>query len=182
MGIPAETDLLARAKRGDARAFEQLVVPHLPTLLAYTRAICGDYQAAQDVVQDTSLIAYRNLDRFFADADFAAWLKAIARRQALAMRRKLGRMKLVAEESLETAYDDPSPEGVAPERAALKQCLETLGSHGRRLIETRYVENSGLADLATELRTNLSTLRGQLFRLRQGLRECVERRLQGAGS
>ena len=81
------------------------MLPHLAALLAYSRAICGDFHAAQDVVQETALIAYRNLDRFFAEADFATWLKAIARRQALAARRKLGRHRLAAEELLEAVYE-----------------------------------------------------------------------------
>lgn len=179
MDEASEAELLARAKDGDKSAFEKLILPLLPTLLAYSRTVCGDYQAAQDVVQETALIAYRNLGRFFADADFATWLKAIARRQALAARRKLGRVSLVIEDVLEAAYDDFGPQAVAPERAALGHCLEALPPRSRRLIEGRYVAHSGLAALAAELKTNLSTLRWQLFRVRQALRDCIKRRLGG---
>ena len=86
MSADDESDLLDKAKAGDGAAFELLLVPHLPMLFAYSRAICGDYHAAADVVQETALIALRRLDHFFPEADFAAWLKAIARREALSAR------------------------------------------------------------------------------------------------
>ena len=80
--------LLARAKKGDAIAFEHLIAPHLPMLFAYSRAICLDFHAAQDVVQESAIIAFRNLNHLFPEADFSTWLRAIARRQALEARRK----------------------------------------------------------------------------------------------
>ncbi len=175
-----QAGLLEKAKRGDKRAFEALLVPHLPMLLAYSQAICRDFQTAQDVVQETALVAYRNLERFFPDADFAGWLKAIARRQGLAARRDQGRVAQVPDEIIEAAYADPSPEAVAPERQALRRCLEALDARGRQLIDARYVRRTGLAAVAAELGTNVNTIRWQIFRLRQRLKECVQRKLAEA--
>ena len=175
-----ETHLISKAKAGDRQAFEQLLLPHLPTLLAYSRAICGDFHAAQDVVQDTALIAYRNLERFFVEADFAIWLKAIARRQALAARRKLGRHKLAAEALLEAAYE-PDEEGDTSQQSALQDCLEKLPPASLELIRIRYTEGSGIEDIASKTNTNVDTLRWRMYRLRLGLRDCVERQLRQEG-
>src|SRR5438105_576107 len=98
-----ETELIARAKKGDAPSFEHLMTPYLSMLFAYSRAICSDYHAAQDVVQETAIIAFRNLDHLFPEADFPTWLRAIARRQALDARRKLRRHARFTEEAIERA-------------------------------------------------------------------------------
>jgi len=52
-----ETRLLKAAQGGDPKAFERVLRPHLPMLFAYSRAICGDFHAAEDVVQETAQIA-----------------------------------------------------------------------------------------------------------------------------
>src|SRR5204863_498194 len=91
-----EQRLLAQAKKGNAPAFERLVTPYLPMLFAYSRAICLDYHAAQDVVQETAIIAFRNLNHLFPEADLPTWLMSIARRQPLAVLRKLHRFARLA--------------------------------------------------------------------------------------
>lgn len=172
-----ETELIARAKAGDRLAFERVLLPHLAGLLAYSRAICGDFHAAQDVVQETALVAYRNLERLFAEVDFGTWLKAIARRQALAARRKLGRHPLAAEGVLESVYDSELAHD-SPHQQALRECLEKVPPDGRELIHIRYAEGRSIGEMATRTKTNVDTLRWRMYRLRQALRECVERRLR----
>ncbi len=173
-----EAELIGQAKAGDARAFQHALLPHLTMLLTYSRAICGDYHEAQDVVQETALIAYRNLERFFAEADFATWLKAIARRQALAARRRLGRQLLVADDLLEAAHEPEARRGETPRQEALRQCLESLPSGSRALVQARYAEGRSLQEMATTTRTNPDTLRWRMYRVRRDLRNCVERRLR----
>src|SRR4029450_1516158 len=117
-----EAALLAGAKKGDAASFERLVTPYLPMLFAYSRAICLDFHAAQDVVQETAIIAFRNLNHLFPEADFSTWLRAIARRQALEARSKLHRFARFAEEAVERAYEDPAPVEVSARRKLLGEC------------------------------------------------------------
>jgi len=176
--MPNEAELIAQARAGDNRAFEQALSPHLGMLFTYSRAICGDYHAAQDVVQETALVAYRNLERFFAEADFATWLKAIARRQALGARRKLGRHLLVAQEFLEAAHEPETRAAETPRQSALQHCLESLPPASRELIQARYEEGRSLPEMAAATGTNPDTLRWRMYRLRQALRECIEGRLK----
>jgi RNA polymerase sigma factor (sigma-70 family) len=181
MPASQEADLLARARAGDAEAFEDLLVPHLPMLFAYCRAICGDYHWAQDVVQETALIAYRNLNHLFPEVDLASWLKAIARRQALAARRQAARLGTWAEEALEAAYADPGPETLAPERDALARCLEGLDPRSGRLVRGHYFEGLRLTQLADALGLNLNTVKTLLYRARLSLKDCMQRRLRMEG-
>jgi RNA polymerase sigma-70 factor, ECF subfamily len=174
-----ESDLLRRAKAGCRDAFESVLKPHLPTLLAYTRVICGDYHCAQDVVQETALIAYRNLHHLFPEADFATWLRSIARRQALAARRKLARLNLgLIERLIEAAYQDSTPEATASQREALEKCLPHLNGRLAEAIRGHYFQGSKLSDLATNLSMNVNAVKQLLYRARQSLRDCILKRIR----
>lgn len=175
--MDSETDLLARAKKGDAPAFERLLSPYLPMLFAYSRAICSDYHAAQDVVQETAIIAYRNLDHLFPEADFPTWLRAIARRQALEARRKLPRFARFAEEAIERAYQDPAPPEVASRRKMLGDCIRALGERTQHVVQDHYFQGSRLSDVAARLKMNVSAVKQLLYRARKLLEECVRKRL-----
>lgn len=176
-----ENALLDRAKAGDVSAFEEVLTPHLPMLLAYSRAICGDHHTAEDAVQETALIASRNIHNLFAEADFACWLKAIARRQALSARRKSSRLQPVLESAIEAAYENPSPEAVAPERAALLECIEQLSDRAGEIVRAHYFGGAGINEMTTTFGLNSNTLKTILFRARQALEACVQRQLRADG-
>jgi RNA polymerase sigma-70 factor (ECF subfamily) len=178
MEQPDEADLLERAKRGEATAFAQALSPYLAMLHAYSRAICGDFHAAQDVVQETALVAYKNLHHLFPEADFSLWLRAIARRQALAARRKLTRLPLVALEILESVYDEPRLERTSARQDMLVRCLGALSGRMSKIVRAYYFDGSALADIATSLEMSTQAVKQLLYRARLWLRQCVERRLE----
>jgi RNA polymerase sigma-70 factor, ECF subfamily len=177
---------LARAKAGDRQAFESLLKPHLPMLAAYCRTICGDFHAGMDAVQETALIAYRKLHLYFGEADFATWLKAIARREALSVRRKrVPSIPLVGERLLEIAFDDPSPDALEDHKDALKKCLEELDRRDARsaeVLRSHYYQGSPLGGISAETGINLNTVKTLLHRARLALEACVERRLRAEGA
>lgn len=177
ISIDSETKLIAAAKGGDPQSFERALRPHLAMLLAYSRAICGDFHAAEDVVQETSQIAYRKLNYLIPEADFAGWLKAIARRQALATRRKLQKATLVAEEIIERVYQDPSPATAGRRGEALVECLSKLGGRAADAVKAHYFEGMDTNRLAERMDSNPPAIRQLLHRARLLLLECVRRTL-----
>lgn len=176
---PSETELIQAAMAGDAEAFQDVIRPHLPMLLAYSRAICGDHHAAEDVVQETAVVAFRNLTKLFPEADFATWLRAIARRQALAARRKLDRLCVgIVEETIEKVYEDSSPAAASPRRDALKDCVENLGERMGQVIRGHYFRGAKLTELAERMETTVGAIKQLLFRARGRLRRCIAERLR----
>lgn len=172
-----ETKLLAAAKAGSPDAFERALRPHLPMLFAYSRAICGDFHAAEDVVQETAQIAYRKLNYFIPEADFAGWLKAIARRQALAARRKLTKSSVVAENVIEKIYQDPMTATADRRGEALEVCLKQLGGRAAEAVRAHYFDGIKLNDLAPKLSMSPAAVRQMLHRVRLLLLDCVQKRL-----
>ncbi len=172
-----ESRLIAAAKIGNKEAFEKALRPHLPMLFAYSRAIVLDFHAAEDVVQETAQIAYRKLNFLIPEADFAGWLKAIARRQALAARRKLTKTSLVTEEIIERVYQDLAPATEDRKGEALTECLDGLEGRSAEVVKAHYFEGVKLGDLAPRLDMTPVAVRQLLHRVRVALLECVRRRL-----
>jgi RNA polymerase sigma factor (sigma-70 family) len=73
-GLAVDRDLVERARRGDRAAYVDLVRPRLDRLFAVAHRILRDVDRAEDAVQDTLVIAWRDL-RGLRDPDrFDAWL------------------------------------------------------------------------------------------------------------
>jgi len=79
-------------------AFEILAEQHRPMLLGYARALMnGEEHDAEDVVQETLLAAHRSLSSFDRGANFAGWLRGIARNKALESHRAARRRRTVVD-------------------------------------------------------------------------------------
>src|ERR1700674_5141112 len=79
-GMEMTTDLavVSRARFGDAEAFRLLVESHSKAMFRVAYRMTGNEHDADDVVQETFLRAYRQLDRFEERANFGTWLHRIA--------------------------------------------------------------------------------------------------------
>lgn len=87
---------------GDRRAFEQLVRRHQGMVRAQLRRLLrGDEAAADDLAQETFVLAWRKLDQFRGDARFSTWLYRIAYTCFLQTRRTPMQHDGVGDESME---------------------------------------------------------------------------------
>src|SRR3954467_1690049 len=81
-------DLVLASKAGDIAAFEKLVARYNRKLLRIAQHITHNLEDAQDVVQETFLKVFQNLDAFRGDSKFSTWLFRIAVNQSLMGLRK----------------------------------------------------------------------------------------------
>jgi len=87
----AATLLVARAKAGDAAAFDALVRRYRKRIFALALHLAGDESDADDITQDVFLRAYHTLDRFEGRSEFFTWVYRMTVNRALDARRARAR-------------------------------------------------------------------------------------------
>src|SRR5260370_23697482 len=120
----AMTDVAAvsRARDGDAEAFRLLVERHSRAIFRVAWRMTGNEHDADDVVQETFLRAYRQIDHFEERANFSTWLHRIAINCSLDLLRVRGRHDKQYGGDVEMPY--PSSCGPEPTRIALSAELQ----------------------------------------------------------
>jgi RNA polymerase sigma-70 factor, ECF subfamily len=164
-----ERDLVARAKRGDVAAYEELVRAYQD--LAHRAAfLVGDAAEADDAVQEAFVKAYRALDRFREGSPFRPWLLRIVANEARNRRRSAGRRANLALRVVEDRPADgaaPSPEEavlVHERRAALAAAIARLREEDRLVVTCRYLLDLSEAETAATLGIPTGTAKSRLAR------------------
>ena len=84
----SEQQLVERAKNGDTKAFEELMKRTQTNIYNLGLRLLGNKEDAADLMQETYIKAYENLDRFEGRSSFSTWLYRIATNNALMKLRK----------------------------------------------------------------------------------------------
>jgi RNA polymerase sigma-70 factor, ECF subfamily len=177
--------LVRCAKRGDVAAFEELIRRNTERILRLAVRITGSYEDGEDVVQDASLQAFRNLGKFEERARFSTWLTRIVINAALMKLRKRRRAFIVSiDEIVEgstplvemIADREPNPErdyGASELRLALQKALIALPYEQRVVVLMRDVEGFSTLDTADLLELSVSSVKSRLLRARLKLRNSL---------
>lgn len=98
-----EQDAIARAQRGDARAFERLYQLHSPRVYALCLRMVGNTTEAEDLAQEAFLMVLRKISTFRGESAFSTWLHRITVNIVL--------MRLRRKTSLETSLEEKEDGG-----------------------------------------------------------------------
>ena len=187
----ADALLVERVKRGDARAFEMLVVKYRRRIERLIGRMVRDPEQVADVAQETFIRAYRALPNFRGESAFYTWLYRIAvntARQALADAR---RDPVVPESALagpdeegdetsraETALThDETPEAVLASREiarAVSQAIEALSEDLRQAVTLREIEGLSYEEIAEVMNCPIGTVRSRIFRAREAIAQRLK--------
>src|ERR671937_1432397 len=137
----SEPDLVARSRRGDAQAYEELVHAYQGIAFRIAYLVAGNAADAEEAAQDGFVKAYRALWRFRPGAAFKPWLLQIVANEARNRRRSAGRREALR---LRAAPGDaaPSPEEAAAaheERERLLAALDRLRDDHRLVLACRHL-------------------------------------------
>src|SRR5918911_174909 len=81
--VPRDSELVRKARQGDASAFELLIKRYDRRLYRVARSVLRDSSEAEDVVQETFVQAFTHLADLRNDASFSTWLTRIAANDAI---------------------------------------------------------------------------------------------------
>jgi RNA polymerase sigma-70 factor, ECF subfamily len=179
----SDDKLVAQAQTGSRSAFEELI--RRTSRLVYVRLYLdlGDPHEAEDLTQETFLLAYRSLDQLKEPGQFRGWLCTIADRARIDAGRHERRQKRAAppRSPAEALGDVPGkvmgPDAEAERRERREQVLTTVRSlpeDYRLPVMLRYFGGADYAAIETQLGMTNGALRGMLHRGLKLLREKLE--------
>jgi RNA polymerase sigma-70 factor, ECF subfamily len=188
-GGPPDRELVARAQKGDAAAFAQLVERHQRQMYRLALRMTGSEADAQEVLQEAFLNAYQKLPLFRGEAQFSSWLYRIAANSALMrLRRKRRAPDTVPDEPLELAgprfsaegFMEPAPDwsqraddkmASAQLGAAIDKAVKELPEDYRTVFMLKDVDGLSNEEIANALDLTVPAVKSRLHRARLALRE-----------
>jgi RNA polymerase sigma factor (sigma-70 family) len=169
--------LLDACKRGDSRAQMEIYRLYYKPMFHVSLRILGDRMEAEDVMQESFLVAFRNIGSVDLSTSFGGWLKRIVTNRSLDALRKRK-----PEVELEGDYPDEIPseafamtdEGTTAEKVAkVRQALEMLPEKYRVVLSLSLFEGYDHDEIGQILGVTASTSRAQLSRGKQKLLELM---------
>jgi RNA polymerase sigma-70 factor (ECF subfamily) len=186
----ADALLVERVKRGDARAFELLVLKYRRRIERLVARIVRDPDSVADVAQETFIRAYLALPNFRGDSAFYTWLYRIAvntaRKEAADQRRD----PVISESALAqgddendetsraeaTLTDGETPESLLAGREiaqAVNAAVEALSEDLRQAVTLREIEGLSYEEIAQVMNCPIGTVRSRIFRAREAIAQRV---------
>ena len=149
-------------------------------LYSYILSLLGDPTAANDVLQETNIVLWKESHQYVRGTNFKAWSFRIAHFQCMAYRQKRLRDKVLFSDKVVAimATEAKVLDEVYEERAAaLGRCLEQIRPRSREALRLRYAEALAVHDMARKMDRTPNAVSQLLFRARQWLIECVKREI-----
>jgi RNA polymerase sigma-70 factor (ECF subfamily) len=172
MSASSDSDLIQRARRGDAEAFGELVIRHQTNVFNVCYRMLHERAEAEDMTQETFMRAYDRLNTFDTERAFGPWIRRVAANMCL---NHLESLHVQAELDDERDADErqgPESQAVVHERSEqIRSALASLPAHYRAVIELRHYQELSYDDIAAELKIPLSDVKSHLFRARKLLAE-----------
>jgi RNA polymerase sigma-70 factor (ECF subfamily) len=179
-----DRQLVARAQRGDKRAFELLVEKYQRKLGRLLARFIRDPAEVEDVTQEAFIKAYRALPAFRGDSAFYTWLYRIgintAKNYLMALGRRAPTSTEVEAEDAEGFEDGEqlrdinTPESVllsAEIAQTVNATIDELPEELRTAIQLREIEGMSYEDIARIMDCPIGTVRSRIFRAREAIAE-----------
>lgn len=181
-GACSEAELVARARRGDAAAGDELARRCRRPAYLLALQLLRDPDDALDIAQDALLRVFTHLDRFEPGRAVQPWLATIVRNRArdLLRRRRRRPVEPLDDDGGETRREvvdrAPGPEAAAAERqlqARVWRALGELAEPHREILVLRDYQDLSYDEIAHVLGVPLGTVMSRLHRARRALRELL---------
>jgi RNA polymerase sigma-70 factor (ECF subfamily) len=177
----SETDavLVGRARTGDRAAFEEMV--RRTSRLVYARLYLetGNAHRAEDLVQETYLLAFRSISQLQDSAGFRTWLLAIAQRVLIDAGRRETRLKRTPPGTADLPLSEIASAQPVPEQEVRREelrrnvlaALRSLPEEYRLPLTLRYIAGADATAIGEQLGLTNGSLRGRLHRGLKMLRD-----------
>ena len=178
--------LVRRAKRGDYKAFDLLVLKYQSRIIGISMKFVKDIHIAEDIAQESFIKAYKSLNSFREESAFYTWLYRIAANTSKNYLTSKRRKKEYSESEVFSSEDANMdifdiPGGDSPEeilaannlREVIFESLSNLPEDIRTAISLREFEGLSYEEISEVLDCPIGTVRSRIFRGREIIQEKI---------
>lgn len=181
-GAVPDTLLVARAKRGDLDAYDELVRRYQERIYSAMYHMTSNHEDASDLTQESFIKAYRALKSFKGDSGFFTWLYRIAINKAINFLKQRRRGHEMSLDDLDVnAEHDPDILALISEKtprrqvalselqARLNEAMQKLSEPHRLVVTLHDIQGLPHEEIGRIMKCNVGTVRTRLFYARQQL-------------
>ncbi len=177
--VATETQLIARAQRGDEEAFAALFETHKRRVYSLCLRMIGNPTEAEDLTQEAFLQLFRKISTFRSESAFSTWLHRLAVNVVLMHLRKKGLNQISLDET-ENSQGEPIKRDYGDEdrrlvgsidRIGLNRAIAELPPGYRTVFILHDVEGYEHNEIAEIMNCSIGNSKSQLNKARLKLRE-----------
>lgn len=184
--IQMDTRLAKLARNGDRDAFAQLVDLYKDKIYHLAYRMMGNAQESEDVVQETFIRVFTNLERYDETQKFSTWIYRIATNLCIdRLRRRRSVYSLDADMQDGDGNDwyslmpgnEPTPENqliVSETQGQIRESIDSLPEKYKSIVVLRYLHDLSLQEISEIVKMPVTTIKTRLHRGREFLRKKLE--------
>lgn len=175
--LPQRDELIERCLRGDTPGYKELYVRYSKAMYNTCLRMLGNTAEAEDVLQESFVEAFKNLDRFENRTSFGGWLKQICINRSINQLKKR-KIDWVDMEQI-AGYDSPDElpfdeAEIAMQVESVKKAIMSLPDGYRTVLSLYLLEGYDHEEIAEILNVAESTTRTQYMRAKQKLLQILK--------
>ena len=177
-GAKSGNDKMGRNQKEYRQAFKELTYPHMTLLYNVALKYTGNVFDAQDIVQETYMMAYHKFHQLKESSKCKSWMLRILRNNFLKNCQKIKNQQRLSEtdyiEFLKSQIKQKNPEEILVEKAGLNgidAAMEKLPVKYREVLTLYYMDDMLYKDIAKSLDIPMGTVMSRLTRAREGLKK-----------
>ena len=177
----SETQLVARAQRGDEEAFAALFEMHKRRVYSLCLRMTGNTAEAEDLTQEAFLQLFRKISTFRGESAFSTWLHRLSVNVVLMHLRKKG-LQQVSLDEVDSSQDEPVKRDYGDndrrlmgsvDRISLTRAIAELPPGYRTVFVLHDVEGYEHNEIAEIMKCSVGNSKSQLHKARMKLRDWL---------
>jgi len=162
--------------------FVALYAANQKRIYRYLASLLPNSVDLEDVLQETSVVLWREFESFQPGTNFGAWSCRVAFHQVLAWRKRQQRDRLIFSDRFLEVIGTELVENVShydERELAIQNCVEKLPLVHQKILKARYRGELSIESIAENFQKTTDAVYRLLSRIRQSLQKCVDRSLSG---
>mgnify|MGYP001038973868 FL=1 len=186
MDIEKEKKLVGQAKKGNIKAFEQLVLEHEKIVYNIIYRIMDNEEDTYDLSQETFIKAYTKINQFNEESRFSTWLYRIATNTSLdELRKRKGKETYSIDKPIIGEDNDMLPEYIDENENVEKEIIgkekndviecafKELNKNNKIILNLREIQGLSYDEISKVLGISLGTVKSRISRARQEMKNIL---------